>query len=64
MNNHAKKKKKLKGNPPSPRSQRQITYLDNQLRAYGDFTLKTNVLGGVDGGEEERGCDVFKELTL
>lgn len=58
MNNHAKKKKNLRGGKKKPYSQRQTTYLNNQLRAYGDFTLKTNFLGGCRGGKR-RGDVMF-----
>lgn len=54
MNNHAKKN--LRGKKKN-HSQRQTTYLNNQLRASGDFTLKTNFLGG--GGGKRRGDVMF-----
>lgn len=50
MNNHAKKKKNLR---EKKCSQRQTTYLNNQLRACGDFTLKTNFFGGIEEGRGE-----------
>lgn len=48
MNNHANKKK-TKGGGGEGGGWRQTAYLNNQLRVYGDFTLKTNFLGGEGG---------------